>query len=154
MTPFRSLSLRVAGLALMLGLGAAHAAPDCKDAAATVNRDTGRQLDERQLADVLVSLNRSGRLPASFVTKREAREAGWRPGRSLWSVQALYGNSIGGDRFGNRERRLPIDAWREADLDYRGGKRNAKRLLFADSGRRFVTVDHYQTFREIPPCRR
>lgn len=31
----------------------------------------------------------------------------------------------------------PAGRWQEADLDYRGGKRNAKRLVFAGSGRRF-----------------
>ncbi|WP_333583830.1 ribonuclease domain-containing protein, partial [Rivihabitans pingtungensis] len=41
--------------------------------------------------------------------------------------------------------------WTEADLDYRGGKRNAKRLVFS-ARQRFVTTDHYQTFVEIPAC--
>ncbi|WP_082824066.1 ribonuclease domain-containing protein [Crenobacter luteus] len=153
MPPFGARPLRLAALALGLIVGSAHAAPACRDVVASLNRELGRQLDETQLTEVLTSLNRHGRLPDRFVTKREAREAGWRPGTGLWSVPGLNGKSIGGDRFGNRERRLPDARWREADLDYQGGKRNAKRLLFADSGRRFVTVDHYQTFREIPPCR-
>lgn len=97
--------------------------------------------------------SRNAQLPGKFVTKRQAQQAGWRPGRDLWRVPALGGKSIGGDRFGNREGRLPRGDWREADLDYRGGHRGAKRLLFSRDGLRRVTVDHYQTFVEVPPCR-
>jgi guanyl-specific ribonuclease Sa len=73
----------------------------------------------------------------------------------LWKVKNLKGKSIGGDRFGNRERQLPDGGrkWREADLDYKGGQRGAKRLLYSDDGLRMVTVDHYATFREVPACR-
>ena len=49
-------------------------------------------------------------------------------------------------------RQLPYGQWREADLDYKGGHRGAKRLIFSREGRRFVTVDHYRTFTEIPAC--
>ncbi|XLM21567.1 ribonuclease, partial [Chromobacterium piscinae] len=71
------------------------------------------------------SLDRDGRLPDKFVTKRQAQDAGWKPGRSLWSVAGLQGKSIGGDRFGNYEKRLPAGQWQEADLNYKGGKRGA-----------------------------
>jgi guanyl-specific ribonuclease Sa len=70
----------------------------------------------------------------------------------LWSVSSLRGSSIGGDRFHNREGQLPDDQWREADLDYKGGRRGAKRLVFSRNGDRFVTVDHYNNFVEVPPC--
>lgn len=104
---------------------------------------------------MLETLNASGnaRLPDKFVTKRQARQSGWRPGRDMWDTPALRFKSIGGDRFGNREGRLPSGDWREADLDYRGGHRGAKRLLFSREGERRVSVDHYQTFVEVPPCR-
>jgi len=65
----------------------------------------------------------------------------------------LRGKSIGGDHFGNYERRLPRGQWQEADLDYRGKKRNAKRLVFAQAGQQYVTVDHYETFHKVPACR-
>ncbi len=122
----------------------------CAEVAATLNRDLNPKVDVAELADVLASLNRTGRLPAKFIDKREARAAGWAPGNNLW--QTLPGRSIGGDRFGNYEKNLPPGRYREADLDYQGGKRGAKRIVFSDS-RRFVTVDHYRTFREAPPCR-
>lgn len=137
------------GLALLLSAGWAHAA-DCAAIAARVDG-----VDAAQLASTLQSLNSSGHLPDNYVTKREASAAGWRPGKPLWSVAELKGKSIGGDRFGNFERRLPKGDWREADLDYRGGKRGAKRLIFSPrrDGQRFVTVDHYATFKEVPSCR-
>jgi len=68
-------------------------------------------------------------------------------------MSALRGSSIGGDRFQNREGRLSDNQWREADLDYKGGRRGAKRLIFSQDGKRFVTVDHYRTFMEVPQCR-
>ena len=39
---------------------------------------------------------------------------------------------------------------READLDYRGGRRNARRLVFGSDGSRWVTMDHYETFQAVP----
>jgi len=98
----------------------------------------------------------TGRLPACYLTKRAARDRGWRPGTNLWQVAP--GTAIGGDRFSNREGRLPA-AYRyvEADLDYRGGHRGAKRLVFARSTRGrwrlWVTVDHYRTFVRVPAPR-
>ena len=68
-------------------------------------------------------------------------------------MSTLRGSSIGGDRFRNLEGRLPDKKWREADLDYKGGHRGAKRLVFSWDGERFVTVDHYNTFVEVPACR-
>ena len=48
----------------------------------------------------------------------------------------------------------PGGRYREADLDYTGGHRGARRLVFAESplGVRavWVTVDHYESFHEVP----
>jgi guanyl-specific ribonuclease Sa len=60
---------------------------------------------------------------------------------------------MGGDHFKNLEGRLPDIQWREADLDYKGGHRGGKRLILSQDGKRFVTVDHYKTFMEVPACR-
>ncbi len=141
--------------ALLLAMAFSAQAASCREAAHELNRHLHQKIDEAELAGVLDALNASGneRLPDRFVTKREARQAGWRPGRDLWELPALRGKSIGGDRFGNREGTLPSGEWREADLDYKGGHRGAKRLLFSRGGLRRVTVDHYQTFAEVPPCR-
>jgi guanyl-specific ribonuclease Sa len=79
---------------------------------------------------------------------------GWNPGSNLWGYDRLKGKSIGGDVFGNREGRLPNGkrAWREADLDYKGGRRGSKRIIYSNDGLRMITVDHYKTFKEVPPC--
>jgi hypothetical protein len=130
-------------------------AQSCEKAVHALNQQLASKIDEAELVDILRSLKRTRneQLPPKFVTKREARSRGWQPGKDLWSVGALKGSSMGGDRFNNREGRLPSAAWREADLDYKGGRRGAKRFLFSRDGRRFVTVDHYRTFVEVPSCR-
>jgi hypothetical protein len=140
-------------LGVLMAAPLAHAA-SCRDTVHALNQQLRPHLDAAELTDALLTLNanRNTRLPARWVTKREAQNAGWQRGRDLWDAPALNGKSIGGDRFGNRERQLPHGQWREADLDYKGGHRNAKRLVFSRDGRRFVTVDHYQTFTEIPAC--
>lgn len=141
-------------LSVMLVSGQVHAA-SCETVAKTLNIRLQQQLNEHELSDILATLNetKNRELPAKFVTKKQAKNAGWSPGRDLWAVTALKGKSIGGDVFGNFEQRLPKGKWREADLDYRGGKRGAKRILFSSDGRRRVTIDHYQTFVEVPACR-
>jgi hypothetical protein len=134
----------------------ARAAESCTDVVRELNRKLEAPIDGPELVAVLQSLNGSDnrKLPTKFVTKKQAQKLGWQPGRDLWKSLRLKGKSIGGDHFANRERRLPNDGrtWREADLDYKGGHRGAKRLVFSTDGLRRVTVDHYRTFTEIPAC--
>ncbi len=129
-------------------------AASCRDTVHALNQQLRPHIDEAELSNALLTLNanRNARLPDHWVNKRDAQAAGWQRGHDLWDAPTLNGKSIGGDRFGNRERQLPYRQWREADLDYKGGHRNAKRLIFSRDGRRFVTVDHYNTFTEIPAC--
>lgn len=92
-----------------------------------------------------------GELPENYLTKEEARDLGWdaREG-NLWEVAP--GASIGGDYFGNFEELLPEDPQREyheADIEYDGGHRNAKRLIYSNDGLYFYTEDHYETFEEL-----
>lgn len=125
----------------------------CETVLDAFNKKTlGGQIDVAQLSDIVRSLASGHRLPDSFVSKRQARDAGWSPGRYFSEIPALRGKSIGGDHFGNYERRLPQGQWKEADLDYRGKKRNAKRLIFGQAGQQYVTVDHYETFHKVPTC--
>jgi hypothetical protein len=127
----------------------------CDKAVPALNARLSPKIDEQELVDILRTLNSTNnkKLPAKYVTKKEARSLGWKPGRDLWSSSSLRGSSIGGDHFSNRERRLPGKKWREADLDYKGGRRGSKRLVFSREGKRYVTVDHYNTFVEVPSCR-
>ncbi len=91
------------------------------------------------------------KLPKNFITKKVARSKGWNPRENKLS-DVMKGYCIGGDKFGNREKRLPIKKGRqyyECDIDYRGGKRNAKRIVFSNDGLIFYTSDHYKTFKKL-----
>ena len=90
-----------------------------------------------------------GHLPSNYITKDEAADAGWKSGgRSLDEV--CPGKSIGGDKFSNREGKLPKAkgrTWTECDIDYHGEKsRGAKRIVFSNDGLIYYTGDHYKTF--------
>jgi len=126
----------------------------CKTVVHFLNSRLSPKIDEQELINILHTLNSTGNrhLPDKFITKKQARERGWRPGRDLWSIENLRGTSLGGDRFMNQEHNLPENNWREADLGYKGGHRGSKRLIFSPDGQRFVTVDHYRTFLEVPQC--
>ena len=109
------------------------------------------RLDCNELKQAVQSVAETGRLPEKWITKKQAKELGWSPGVKLGKVAP--GKSIGGDRFGNREKRLPAEKGRtyfEADLGYRGGKRGAQRLIYSSDRLIYVTVDHYKTFESIP----
>ena len=133
---------------LALLSSSASFAASCQQVASTIAQQ--KSLPAAELTDILDALNRNQHLPEKFVTKKQAKNAGWQPGNSLWQTQP--GKSIGGDRFGNREQRLPRGNYFEADLDYQGKKRNAKRFVYQSSGARYITTDHYATFTEVPAC--
>jgi len=93
-------------------------------------------------------LRQNHRLPDYYVTKKQVRAAGW-DARAGNLCQVLPGKAIGGDRFSNREGRLPSAdkrVWREADINYRCGRRGADRVLFASDGLIYVSRDHYRQF--------
>ena len=91
-----------------------------------------------------------GALPRNFITKSAARALGWNGGPL---EPFAPGKSIGGDRFGNYEQRLPrlkAGFYKECDIDTRGRPRGAKRLVFTQDGLRiYYTGDHYKTFTEV-----
>ena len=145
-------------LTLLAGLSfstSCHAV-SCETVVNDLNDRLEPKVETEELVDILRTLNatKNRKLPPKFITKKEASGAGWKPGASLWSVNGLRGKSIGGDRFGNYEKKLPNGnrKWREADLDYHGGRRGPKRIVFSKDGLRMITVDHYQTFREVRSC--
>jgi len=108
--------------------------------------------DAAGFVEVVETVRETGRLPAPYLTKDAAAALGWRPGSDLCA--AAPGRVIGGDRFFNREGRLPDAAgrvWFEADLDFACGRRGAKRLVFSNDGLLYVTVDHYESFTELRP---
>jgi ribonuclease T1 len=148
--------IRLAILLLFICLSpiAPAQAASCEKVISAVNAQLPSKIDQQELIDMLRSLDHTNnkKLPPKFVTKYKARSQGWKPGENLWSIDGLRGSSIGGDPFKNMEGRLPGNKWREADLDYKGGHRGGKRLIFSRDGKRFMTVDHYRTFVEIPAC--
>ena len=97
--------------------------------------------------DVTAYLLAYGHLPSNFITKNEARAAGWNGG-SL--EKYCPGKCIGGDRFGNREGLLPAArgrTWTECDLNTLGARsRGAERLVFSNDGLIYYTGDHYESF--------
>ncbi|NLA52186.1 MAG: hypothetical protein GX860_08715 [Alcaligenaceae bacterium] len=110
------------------------------------------QINVIELTGIIRSLREQGQLPAKFLTKSQARDLGWHPGRPFNEISKLKGKSIGGDHFGNYEKLLPNGKYREADLDYLGQKRNAKRLVYENHESLYVTIDHYESFDKVPEC--
>lgn len=101
--------------------------------------------------EVALYLHLYGHLPDNYITKKEAKNLGWDSSAgNLWEVAP--GMSIGGDYFGNYEGLLPEDEDRdyfECDIDYDGGRRNAKRIIYSDDGLIFYTEDHYESFEQL-----
>lgn len=97
--------------------------------------------------DVALYLHLYGHLPKNFITKSEAKEKyGWKSG-SL--EKKAPGKTLGGDRFYNKEGRLPAGhTYYECDIDTLGSyaSRGAKRIVYSDDGLIYYTDDHYETF--------
>jgi len=98
--------------------------------------------------EVALYIHTYGKLPSNYITKSQAKDLGWDSKKAnLWEV--AKGKSIGGDRFSNRERTLPYKQGRqyyECDIDYDGGHRGAKRIVYSNDGLVYYTEDHYATF--------
>ncbi len=106
------------------------------------------QLTREQV--VVSFVRKNHRLPDYYITKKAARRRGWQPGKGNL-CKVLPGKAIGGDLFGNRERKLPQKATRryyEADINYDCGYRGKDRLVYSSDGLIFVTKDHYRTFQK------
>jgi guanyl-specific ribonuclease Sa len=101
--------------------------------------------------EVALYIHTYGKLPSNYVTKKDAQAAGWDNKKgNLQDV--LPGASIGGDRFGNYEGLLPEKKGRkyfECDIDYEGGYRGAKRIIYSNDGLIFYTEDHYESFEAL-----
>lgn len=101
--------------------------------------------------EVSLYIHQFGKLPANFITKKEAEALGWNAKKGNLD-EVAKGRSIGGDSFGNREKKLPSASgrkWRECDIDFEGGFRNAKRIVFSNDGLIYYTEDHYETFEQL-----
>lgn len=98
--------------------------------------------------EVALYIHTYGKLPNNYITKGEAKKLGWDSKKgNLFEV--TDGKSIGGDKFSNREGKLPKEdgrKWYECDIDYDGGHRGAKRIVYSNDGLIYYTDDHYETF--------
>lgn len=111
-------------------------------------REDGNYTDKEGVAQYLLTY---GHLPDNFITKAEAKKLGWDSKQGNLQTVAP-GKSIGGDRFGNYEELLPEKPgreYRECDIDYTGGHRNGKRIVFSNDGLIFYTEDHYESFEQL-----
>ncbi len=110
--------------------------------------ENGTYNDPYLVAEYLHTYNK---LPANFITKKEASNLGWQSDKgNLWDVTDKM--SIGGDKFGNREGLLPKKDGRiyyECDVNYEGGYRGAERIVFSNDGLIFYTEDHYKSFTQL-----
>lgn len=101
--------------------------------------------------EVALYLHLYGHLPDNYITKQEAEQLGWNSKEgNLWEVAP--GKSIGGNRFGNYEGLLPNKKGRkyfECDIDFEGGYRGAKRLIYSSDGLIYYTEDHYNSFEQL-----
>ena len=101
--------------------------------------------------EVAAYIHQYGKLPSNFITKKKAQSLGWNS-REGNLDEVAPGKSIGGDYFGNYEGKLPEKngrTYRECDIDYHGGFRGGKRIIYSDDGLIYYTEDHYQTFEQL-----
>ena len=120
---------------------------DQSQQAASIDRDGA--YDTRD--EVALYLHTYDALPPNFITKEEADKLGFDNGRTHLDKIAP-GKSIGGSHFGNYDSLLPDEkgrSWKECDIDYHGGSRNAKRIVYSNDGLIYYTHDHYKTFERL-----
>ncbi len=125
--------------------------PDASDTGETASPsaiDRDGTYDSKE--DVALYIHTYGELPPNYITKDEAKAAGWSGSGSDRLEKYCPGKCIGGDRFGNREGLLPAAkgrTWTECDIDTLGARnRGVKRIVFSNDGLIYYTGDHYDSF--------
>ena len=128
------------------------AAPAAESSAAPAEEDSDAPVIDQYGSyttkeDVALYIHTYGCLPQNFITKDQARQAGWNGG----SLEPYCpGMCIGGDSFGNREGLLPKAqgrSWTECDVNTLGAdSRGTERIVFSNDGLIYYTGDHYESF--------
>ena len=96
--------------------------------------------------DVALYIHTFHKLPANYLTKKQASAKGWKENTS-YVGDLCESCALGGDRFANREGLLPGDqTYYECDVNYGGKKRNEQRLIYTSSGIVYYSDDHYNSF--------
>ncbi|MER7765163.1 polymorphic toxin-type HINT domain-containing protein [Streptomyces sp. NPDC097619] len=119
----------------------------------------GAALKTAEMANPLIeSLQKTGKLPSHYVTKDQAKAAGWEEGKALGNH--LKDAQIGGDVFENKDGKLPDypgRIWFEADIGLTNQMKRSKqpgtRLVWSSDGLAYVTFDHYDSFYLLPNWR-
>lgn len=123
------------------------ASPDDGQLALSVTED-GTYTSKNEVA---FYLHTYGHLPSNYISKTKARKAGWVSSEGNLD-EVCPGMSIGGSTFYNDEGLLPEAPgreWKECDIDYSGGYRNEKRIVYSNDGLIFYTGDHYNSFEQL-----
>ncbi|HEJ0093871.1 TPA: ribonuclease [Citrobacter freundii] len=144
---------------LLLGYAAHAEQISCDTAVKDLNSELSSKkmntiADTKSLPDLLRTLNRGERLPASYVTRQQAIQMGWsgKSNDSLWSVWELNRKSLGGDAYSG-EPKLE-GRWYVANLDAVRGIPSAKYLVYSpDSDVRYVSTDNLKTLVKLKPCK-
>ncbi|MMZ57834.1 Ribonuclease precursor [compost metagenome] len=144
-------------LSLLCGCATSH---NIKDLSSELKGKTSYTTDQKSeplkpitdFEEVKHYVQKNGKLPKNFITKKEAKKLGWDNKKGNLS-EVAPGKSIGGDIYYNREKRLPNKKgriWYEADINYVSGYRGKDRLLYSNDRLFYKTTDHYKTFIKIP----
>ena len=123
-------------------------APSSQSKSSSSVSENGTYTSKEQVA---LYIHRYGHLPQNFISKTKAKKAGWIP--SEGNLQDVCpGKSIGGSRYYNDDGLLPDKSgryWTECDIDYAGGHRNEKRIVFSNDGLVYYTGNHYRSFERL-----
>lgn len=125
------------------------AAPADEESSGTIKVEEDGTYTSKE--EVAVYLHTYGKLPSNYITKKEAQELGWVSSEGNLE-EVAPGKSIGGDKFGNYDKMLPEEdgrTYQECDIDFDGGFRNEKRIVYSNDGLIFYTEDHYETFEQL-----
>jgi ribonuclease T1 len=134
-------------IAVMTGCGqtnSTNAKPTSSQTTQIAVEESGTYTDKDHVA---AYIHKFKKLPANYITKKEAQKLGWKEGGTLDKVAP--GKSIGGDHFGNFEKQVPDKQgrkWTECDIDYTKGNRGAKRIVFSNDGLIYYSDNHYKNF--------
>lgn len=97
------------------------------------------------LNEVALYIHQFGHLPDNYITKSEADQRGWSTRDRDYVV--------GGNKFGNREGKLPKAKNRQYyEADVQSGytsHRGPERIIFSNDGLIFYTDDHYESFEQL-----
>lgn len=126
-----------------------------EDSATEENTEISSQIKEdgtyTEKTDVAVYIHTYGKLPSNYITEEEAKKLGWVSSRNNLD-EVAPGKSIGGDIYANENKMLPEEdgrTYQQCDIDYEGGARGEKRLVFSNDGLIFYSEDHYETFEQL-----